>query len=127
MGAVVALVGGPSRLAGGGGMSARKPQVLQGGGGGAGGFTNGPFVRWIKPRSKQPVITVGRVGDLGFTDLYGEADEWVWIRQSPNRVYVAQSVRSWTEKRHCVAAARSEIASLSGGARLVIDGQEVTP
>lgn len=55
------------------------------------------------------------------------AGQYRWDRLSANHVPVAQSVRAWPwwEKRHCVAAAKSE-ARLTG-ARLVVDGQEVKP
>ena len=50
--------------------------------------------------------------------------QWAWSRQSGNNTDVAQSPRSWPDKSHCIRAARSE-ARLTG-ARLVIDGEEVT-
>ncbi len=49
---------------------------------------------------------------------------WFWERQSGNRTPVAGSYAHYADKRQCVRAARAE-ARLTG-ARLVIDGQEVT-
>ena len=45
--------------------------------------------------------------------------QWAWVRRSANHVDVAQSPRSYPERRHAVRAARVE-AELTG-ARLVIE------